>query len=87
MYFFVGIWTRLANKASFHPSVMKLDFISQPSSKSNLPFEGLQHMPQSQVNLHSIFAPGFWSKWMVPENGLLSGGVWTHNLSVMSILP
>jgi hypothetical protein len=46
---------------------MKLDFISQPSSKSNLPFAGLQHIQQCQVNWHSIFAPGFWSKCMVPE--------------------
>jgi hypothetical protein len=46
---------------------MKLYFISQPSSKSTLPFAGLQHMQQCHVNFHSIFAPGFWSKWMVPE--------------------
>jgi hypothetical protein len=39
--------------------VMKLDFISQPSSKSTLPFAGLQHMQQCQVNFRSIFAPGF----------------------------
>ena len=45
----------------------KLDFISQPSSQSTLPFAGLQHMQQCQVNFHLIFAPGFWSKWMVPE--------------------
>jgi len=30
--------------------VMKLDFISQQSSKSTLPFAGLQHMQQCQVN-------------------------------------
>jgi hypothetical protein len=35
---------------------MKLDFISQRSSKSTLPFAGLQHMQQCQVNFHSIFA-------------------------------
>jgi hypothetical protein len=38
---------------------MKLDFISQPSSKSTLPFAGLQHMQQCQVNFHSNSAPGF----------------------------
>ncbi len=33
---------------------MKLDFISQPSSKSTLPLAGLQHMQQCQVgwNIH-----------------------------------
>ncbi len=29
---------------SFHFILMKLDFISQPTSKSSLPFAGLQHM-------------------------------------------
>ena len=58
-----------------------LDFISQPSSKSLLPFAGLQHMQQCQVNFQPIFAPGFWSKWMVPENGLLSGGLYPRPLS------
>jgi hypothetical protein len=29
--------------------VIKLDFISQPSSKSTLPSAGLQHIQQSQV--------------------------------------
>jgi hypothetical protein len=43
---------------------MKLDFISQPSSKSTLPFAGLQ---QCQVNFHSIIASMLWSKWMVHE--------------------
>ncbi len=48
--------------------VMKLDFISQPSSKSILPWAG-QHMQKCQVGWNiplSLFAPGFWSKWMVP---------------------
>ncbi len=55
-------------QASFHYLlVMKLDFISQLSSKSTLPFAGLQHMQQCQVNFYSILAPGFWSKWMMPE--------------------
>ncbi len=39
----------------FHFIRMKLDFISQPSSKSTLPFAGLQHMQQCQVNFNSIF--------------------------------
>jgi hypothetical protein len=43
----------------FSSLVMKLGFISQPSSKSTLPFAGLQHMQQCQVNFRSIFAPGF----------------------------
>jgi hypothetical protein len=32
---------------------MKLDFISQPSSKSTLLFAGLQHMQQCQVKFHT----------------------------------
>ena len=35
--------------------VMKLDFMSQPSSNSTLPFAGLQHMQQCQV----IFSHNF----------------------------
>ncbi len=54
---------------------MKLDFISQPSSKSTLPFAGLQHMQQCQVNFQPSFAPGFWSKWMVPEKWSPQWGV------------
>ena len=63
-----GTFHRLYNRQLFFsgelPSfisslVMKLDFISQPSSKSTLPFAGFQHMQQCQVNFHSIFAPGF----------------------------
>jgi hypothetical protein len=40
---------------------------SQLSSKSTLPFAGLQHMQQCQVNFHSIFASMLWSEWMVHE--------------------
>ncbi len=53
---------------------MKLDFISQPSSNSTLPFAGLQHMQQCQVNFHLIFAPGFDPNEWCLKNGLLSGG-------------
>ena len=35
--------------------VMKLDFILQLSSKSTLPFEGLQHMQQCQVKILFYF--------------------------------
>jgi hypothetical protein len=34
---------------------MKLDFISQPSSNSTLPFAGLQHMQQCQVIFPQFF--------------------------------
>jgi hypothetical protein len=54
---------------------MKLDFISQPSSNSTLPFAGLQHMQQCQVNFHLIFAPGFDPNEWCLKNGLLSGGL------------
>jgi hypothetical protein len=40
----------------FHFILMQQDFISQPSLKSTLPFAGLQHMQQYQVNFQSIFA-------------------------------
>ncbi len=52
---------------SFYFILMNMDFISQPPSKSTLPYAGLQHMQQCLVNFRSIFAPGFWSKWMVYE--------------------
>ncbi len=39
-------------------------------------------MQQCQVNFPSIFAPGYWSKWMVPEKW----GGWTHDLSFISAL-
>ncbi len=57
-------------QASCSSLVLKLDFRSQPSSKSTLLLAGLQHMQQCQVGWNiplSLFAPGFWSKWMVPE--------------------
>jgi hypothetical protein len=62
--------------------VMKLDFISQLSSKSTLPFAGLQHMQQCQVNLFQFFLlqafnPNDWCL----KNGLLSGGLNPRTLS------
>ncbi len=36
----------LVSWQAFHFILMKLDFMSQPSSKSTLPFAGLQHMQQ-----------------------------------------
>jgi hypothetical protein len=61
---------------------MKLNFISQLSSKSTLPFARLQHMQQCQVNFHSIFAQGFFdpNEWCL-KNGLLSGGLNPRPLS------
>ncbi len=49
-----GLWSWSANKLHVHPLVMKLDFISQPSSKYTLPLAGLQQMQQCQVgwNIH-----------------------------------
>ena len=51
---------------SFHFILMKLDFISLPSSKSTLPFAGLQHMQQCNARLISTrfllpcFDPNEW---------------------------
>ncbi len=71
-FFFCGILVLVSWQAFISSLVMKLDFISQPSSKSTLPFAGLQHMQQCQVNFNSIFNFQFssmlWSKWMVQEN-------------------
>jgi hypothetical protein len=58
--FFVGFGR--GQLTSFHFILMKLDIISQPSSKATLPFAGLQHMQQCQVNFHSIFASMLWFK-------------------------
>jgi len=45
---------------------MKLDFIRQPSSKSTLPFAGLQHMQQCHVNFHLGLVTEKWSpQWGV----------------------
>ena len=60
---------------------MKLDFISQPSSKSTLPLAGLQHMQQCQLGWNIPLSILFWSKCMVPENGLLSRGLNPRPLS------
>ncbi len=64
---FCGSLVLVSWQAFISSIVMKLDFVSQPSSKSTLPFAGLQHMQQCQVNFHSIFASMLWSKWMVHE--------------------
>jgi len=57
-YFFVGIWYWLADKLHFILSY-KAGFYNPTASKPTLPFAGLQHLQQCQVNFHSIFAPGF----------------------------
>jgi hypothetical protein len=48
---------------------MKLDFISPPSSKSTLPFAGLQQMQQCQVNFSQYYGymidPNEWDMLMV----------------------
>ncbi len=60
---------------------MKLYFISQPSSKSTLPFAGLQHMQQCQVKFHSIFASCFDPNEWCMKKGLHSGGLNPRPLS------
>ena len=69
-HFFVGLWSWSADKLHVHSQLWRLIFISRLSLKSNLPLMGLQHMQQCQVDWNIplfLFAPGFWSKWMVPE--------------------
>jgi hypothetical protein len=50
---------------SFHFILMKLDFISNPSSKSTLPFAGLQHMQQCQLRVF----PQFLFQALIQMNG------------------
>ena len=50
--FFCGSLVLVSWQAFISSLVLKLDFISQPSSKSTLPFAGLQHMQQCQVNFN-----------------------------------
>ncbi len=62
--------------------VIKLHFISQPPSKSTLPFAGLQHMQKCQANLYSnfllpYFNPNEWCR----ENGLHNCGLNPRPLS------
>ena len=66
--FFVGIWSWLADKLHFILSY-EAGFY-----KSTLPFSGLQHMQQCQINFQPIFDPGFISKKVVPDS-LLSVGL------------
>ncbi len=78
-FFFFFCWTLVlvSWQASCSSLVMKLDFISQPASKSTLPLAGLQHMQQCQVdwkNPLSLFAICYWSKWMVHERWSLQWG-------------
>ncbi len=68
-FFFLGFWSRSADKLHFIHSFMKLDFISQRSSKSTLPPAGLQHMQQCQVIFSRYYGnmidPNEWDMLMV----------------------
>ncbi len=85
--FFCGSLVLVSWQVFISSLVMKLDFISQSSSKSTIPFERLRRIQQCQVIFHSIFASMLWSKWMVHEKWPPQWGVWNHDLSVMSLLP
>jgi hypothetical protein len=84
--FFVGVWSLLADKLHFILSY-EVGFLSQPSSKSSLPFAWLQHVQLCQVNFYSNFAPGFWSKWMVHEKWFPQCGFETLNPQPLSYEP
>ncbi len=56
--FFVGIWSWLADKLHFILS-HEAGFRKPTILKVHLPFAGLQHMQQCQINFPSIFAQGF----------------------------
>ncbi len=84
IFFFCESLVLVSWQAFISSLVLKLDFISQPSSKSTLPFAGLQHMQQCQVNFHSIFTSMLWSKWMVHEKWSSQGGLNPRPLSCES---
>jgi hypothetical protein len=50
----VGIWSWSADKLSFNP--YEAGFYKATVLKVTLPFAGLEHMQQCQVNFHSISA-------------------------------
>ena len=79
--FFCGILVLVSWQAFISSIVLKLYFISQLSSKSTLPFAGLQHMQQCQVNFHSIFASIFDPNEWCLKNGLHSEGLNPQPLS------
>jgi hypothetical protein len=67
---------------------MKLDFISQPSSNSTLPFRGLQNTQQCQVNstqllLQALDPNGKWS----PQWGGLNPRPLSHESSALTTRP
>ncbi len=61
------------------------------SSKSTLPFVGLQHMQQYQVRVFHNFCSKLWSKWMVPEKWSplwgLNPGPLGHEFSALTTRP
>ncbi len=70
--------------------VMKLDFKSQPSSKSTLLLAGLQHMQQCQVGWNItlyLFATGYWSKWMASSAGVLNPRSFSHESFTLTTRP
>ncbi len=84
---FFGFWSWLADKLFISSLFMKLDFISQPSTNSTLPFAGLQHMQQCQVTFPQFQLSCFCSKLMVHDKWYLQwAGIRTHDLLNMSLL-
>ncbi len=79
LFFFFWSLVLVSWQAFISFIVMKLGFMSRPSSNSTLLFAGLQHMQQCQVNLPQFLLPCYWSKWMVhekwsPQRGVGGGG-------------
>jgi hypothetical protein len=63
---------------------MKLDFISQPFSKSTLPFAGLQHLQYARLISIQFLLPCFDPNEWCMKNGLHSGGLNPRPLSYES---
>jgi hypothetical protein len=73
-FFFCWNLVLVSWQAFISSIVMKLDFISQPSTNSTLPFAGLQHMQQCQVTYCTIMLSCFWSELMVHDKWSLQRG-------------
>jgi hypothetical protein len=72
LFFFLGIWSWLADKLHFN---LSYEAGLYKSSKSTLPFAGLQHMQQCQVNISTqfllqAFDPNEWCLKMVFSVGV-----------------
>ncbi len=74
-FFFVVLWSQSADKLTIHSIPCSWILWADHSSKSTLPFAGLQHMQQCQVRVFHNFVPSFDPNEWCLNNGLHSGGL------------